>query len=225
MLSLLLSRSGLCLAALCIGASACAAQDPGVRRPAAVMGFAGAAWLERDSRAAEERPELVIEAMQLEPGDRVADLGCGSGYFARRIALEVKPEGHVYCVDVQPEMLELARRLAAREGLEIEPVLATDSDPRLPRQQLDWILLVDVYHELQQPRPVLDALRAALAPGGRVALVEYRLEGDTARHIKLEHRMSPEQVLDEWEPAGFSLVELIETLPSQHLFVFEARAR
>jgi ubiquinone/menaquinone biosynthesis C-methylase UbiE len=190
------------------------------------MGYSGAAWLERESRAAEEQPDRVIEAMALEPGDVVADLGCGSGYFARRLARAVTPGGRVYCVDVQPEMLELAKRLASREDLEgILPVLASDADPRLPAGALDWALLVDVYHELQQPRAVLESLRGALAPGGRVALVEYRLEGETARHIKPEHRMSPEQVLAEWEPAGFRLVERIETLPSQHLFVFAAADR
>jgi len=215
------------LVILCLASSPLAAgQAPEPRAPAPVMGFAGAAWLERESRAAEERPERVVEAMKLEPGDVVADLGCGSGYFARRLAREVRPGGRVYCVDVQPEMLDLARRLASREELEvIVPVLASDADPRLPAGSLDWALLVDVYHELQQPRAVLEAIRAALAPGGRVALVEYRLEGETASHIRLEHRMSPQQVLAEWEPAGFRLVETIETLPSQHLFVFAAGDR
>jgi predicted methyltransferase len=163
--------------------------------------------------------------MALQPGDVVADLGCGSGFYARRLAKAVTPGGRVYCVDVQPEMIRMARVLAAREGVSdaIVPVLAEETDPRLPPGALDWILLVDVYHELQQPGPVLAALRSALAPEGRVALVEYRLEGVTASHIKLDHRMSPAQVLAEWEPAGFRLVEQIETLPSQHLFVF-ARA-
>lgn len=203
---------------------ALASQDAVARRPAPVMGYQGAAWLERESRAAEERPEKVVEAMGLAPGDAVADIGCGTGYFARRLARAVAPTGTVYCVDVQPEMLELARRLAERDGVtdRVRLVQATDTDPRLPAGELDWILLVDVYHELQRPDQVLHRLRAALAPGGRVALVEYRLEGDTARHIKLDHRMSPEQVLAEWEPAGFRLVEQVETLPTQHLFVFEA---
>jgi len=188
------------------------------------MGYRGAAWLERQSRAAEEQPDEVLEAMRLAPGDSVADLGCGSGYFARRLARAVGPAGRVYCVDLQPEMLSLARQLAARAGVadRIRFVQATETDPKLPPGELDWILLVDVYHELQQPAPVLEALRAALSPSGRVALVEYRLEGASARHIKLDHRMSPRQVLAEWEPAGFRLVEQVETLPTQHLFVFEA---
>jgi ubiquinone/menaquinone biosynthesis C-methylase UbiE len=189
------------------------------------MGYEGAPWLERPGREPEERPDLVLEAMPLEDGDVVADIGCGTGYFARRMAAAVAPEGRVYCVDVQPEMLVMAERLAEQAGISnIVPVLATETDPRLPAGEIDWALLVDVYHELQQPRPVLDGLRAALAPEGRVALVEYRLDGVTAMHIKVDHRMSPEQVLREWEPAGFRLVELLETLPTQHLFVFAVGA-
>jgi predicted O-methyltransferase YrrM len=100
-------------------------------------------------------------------------VGCGSGYFARRLARAVTPGGRVSCADIQPEMLDLARRLASREALEaIVPVLASDADPQLPAGALDWVLLDDVYHELQQPRAV--ALRGALPPAGRGALVEYR---------------------------------------------------
>jgi predicted methyltransferase len=211
------------LLAACTSAPPPAGRPEPHRRPAQVMGYQGAPWLERSGRDLEERPDLVLEAMQLENGDVVADIGCGTGYFARRVAAAVAPEGRVYCVDVQPEMLQMAERLAEQAGISnIVPVLATETNPRLPPGEIDWALLVDVYHELQQPQAVLHGLRAALAPEGRVALVEYRLDGVTARHIKLEHRMSPGQVLGEWEPAGFRLVELIETLPSQHLFVLAA---
>ena len=80
---------------------------------------------------------------------------------------------------------------------------------------------MDVYHELQQPKAMLARMREALKPTGRVALVEYRLEGPSALHIREEHRMSPKQVLAEWEPAGFRLVKRHEFLPTQHFFVFE----
>jgi SAM-dependent methyltransferase len=191
-------------------------------RPIAdVMSFRGAPWLERDDRDREENTTLLVELLGLEPGDRVADLGCGSGYFARRMARAVGESGRVLCVDIQAQMLEIAARLAEQEGLDtIEMVHSEPDDPKIPPGSVDLILLVDVYHELADPEPMLAKMRAALAPGGRVALVEYRLEDDSGAHIKLEHRMSVEQVRREWEPAGFALLELIEELPTQHLFLF-----
>jgi ubiquinone/menaquinone biosynthesis C-methylase UbiE len=196
------------------------------RTPAPVMSFHGAAWLEREGREAEERPQEVIQAMGLGDGSVVADVGCGSGFYSRRLARAVAPSGRVYAVDIQPEMLELVQSLAAKEKLtNVVPVLGAEDDPRLPRDRLDWILLVDVYHEFQNPKAMLAGLRAGLGPRGRVALVEYRAEGQTAAHIRPEHRMSVEQVLREWVPAGFRLVERKETLPSQHLFVFEKDPR
>jgi SAM-dependent methyltransferase len=122
-------------------------------------------------------------------------------------------------------MLEIAERLAREAGLgNVRMVRAEGDDPRLPEGTVDLMLLVDVYHELQEPAPVLEHVRRSLAPGGLVALVEYRAEGDTARHIRPEHRMSVEQVLREWEPAGFALEKRIEDLPTQHLFLFRAAA-
>jgi ubiquinone/menaquinone biosynthesis C-methylase UbiE len=204
---------------------AAAGQTRPERRPAPVMGFAGAEWLEREGREAEQRPEDVIRTMGLVDGSVVADLGCGTGFFARRIARAIAPRGRVYGVDIQPEMLERMKVLLARESItNVVPVLGKADDPGLPAASLDWILLVDVYHELQQPKPMLARMREALKPEGRIALVEYRLEGDSAAHIRSEHRMSVEQVLGEWLPAGFRLVETHEFLPTQHFFVF-AKAR
>jgi predicted methyltransferase len=192
------------------------------RRPAPVMGFGGAAWLERQDRDEEQRPAEVIRTMGLRDGDVVADLGAGTGYFTRPMAEAVAPRGKVYAVDIQPEMIALLKRSVEKVGLtNVVPLLGATDDPRLPRGALDWILLVDVYHELQQPEAMLARMREALKPDGKVALVEYRLEGPSAVHIRREHRMSPKQVLAEWEPAGFRLVKRHEFLPTQHFFVFE----
>ena len=194
----------------------------GERRPAPVMGYQGAGWLERPGRDQEQRPDEVIRVMGLRDGDVVADLGAGTGYFARRLATAVAPSGRVYAVDIQPEMIALLRRNMEKGGLtNVVPLLGTADDPKLPPASVDWILLVDVYHELQQPKATLARMLEALKPKGKVALVEYRLEGLTALHIREEHRMSPKQVLAEWEPAGFRLVKRHEFLPTQHLFVFE----
>jgi ubiquinone/menaquinone biosynthesis C-methylase UbiE len=210
--------------ALAVSASPRGGYAQAERRPAPVMGAAGADWLEREGREEEQRPAEIIRTMGLKNGDRVADLGCGTGFFARRMARAVGPRGTVYAVDIQPEMLERTKALAERDGVtNVVVVLGADDDPRLPAAGLDWILLVDVYHELQQPGPMLARMRAALKPGGRVALVEYRLEGDSAAHIRREHRMSVEQILAEWTPAGFRLVGRHEFLPTQHFLVFAVR--
>jgi ubiquinone/menaquinone biosynthesis C-methylase UbiE len=194
------------------------------REPANVMSWKGADWLEREDRAEKEKPEVVIRAMHLKDGDQVADIGAGTGFFSRRLARAVAPTGKVYANDIQPEMLERLKEAARQEGLaNIVPVLGTATDPGLPKGRMDWVLLVDVYHEFQDPQTMLAKIRESLKPDGRVALVEYRAEGDTASHISREHRMSVEQVLAEWLPAGFELESRIEDLPSQHLFVFTKR--
>jgi len=195
-----------------------------LRRPAPVFGHEHAAWLEREGRAEAEKPDEVIAAMHLKDGAIVAEIGCGTGFFSRRLARAVGPLGKVYAEDIQPEMLDLLQKYATDDGdTNIVTVLGGETDPKLPKGQMDWILLVDVYHEFQNPAPMLAKIREALRPGGHVALVEYRAEDHSADHISPPHRMSVEQVLREWTPAGFDLVERIETLPSQHLFVFTVR--
>jgi ubiquinone/menaquinone biosynthesis C-methylase UbiE len=194
------------------------------REPANVMSYEHADWLERDGRAELEKPELVIQAMELREGMNVAEIGAGTGFFSRRIAKAVGPTGKVYAEDIQPQMIDLLEQYTAKEGVQnIVTLLGTETDPKLPVHGLDRILLVDVYHEFQKPEPMLAHIRDSLAPGGTVVLVEYRLEGDTASHINIRHRMSVEQVLSEWNAAGFELVNRLETLPTQHVFIFSAR--
>jgi predicted methyltransferase len=198
-----------------------AAAAPGERTPANVMSAHGSSWLERPEREAEEKPDLVIAAMRLKDGDVVAEVGAGSGYMARRAARAVAPHGVVYANDIQPEMIDLIRSNDERERIaNIVPILGSETDPRLPEGAADWILLVDVYHEFQQPKPMLARMRQALKPGGHVMLVEYRGEGTSAEQIRPEHRMTKEQVLGEWLPAGYLLESVSEALPSQRMFIF-----
>lgn len=196
------------------------------RTPAPIMTFHGADWLERPERDTEERPEEVIAAMGLKAGDVVADIGCGTGYFSRRFAKAVGDTGKVYGVEIQPEFLEMLKERCAKEKItNIVPTLGTETDPLLPAGSCDWIFLADVYHEFQKPKEMLAAMLKALKPDGHICLVEYRLLGDTAKHIKAEHRMAVKQVLAEWQPAGFELVDLLDFLPAQHLFIFHKRAQ
>lgn len=186
------------------------------------MTYHGADWLERPEREHEEQPNRVLEIMGLKDGDVVVDMGCGTGYFARRMARAVAPSGKVYAVDIQPEMLTIMEGLCRKEGItNVISVLGDEVDPKLPKGSIDWMILVDVYHEFQKPEPMLAKMRESLKPDGKIALIEYRAEGDTAAHIKVEHRMSVRDVLKEWNAAGFELVDLQQFLPSQHFFIFQ----
>ncbi|MDX1983008.1 MAG: class I SAM-dependent methyltransferase [Bryobacteraceae bacterium] len=190
------------------------------RKYADVMGFGGAAWLERTEREQEEEPEKALDAIGISPGMVIGDVGCGTGYFARRMAKRTGPGGKVYAADIQPRMLESLKRLAAAEKLtNIETVLSRENDPLLPAGQLDLILMVDVYHEFAHPQTMLRHLRAALKPGGRMVLLEYRKE-DPEVPIRLEHKMTVEEAKAEVEAEGFRLQKVISSLPRQHILIF-----
>jgi ubiquinone/menaquinone biosynthesis C-methylase UbiE len=132
----------------------------------------------------------------------------------------VGPEGSVLAVDVQPEMLRFLKQRAARANVSnIKPILGELWDPKLPEAQLDLLLLVDVYHEFSHPEIMLRAMRESLAPGGRVVLVEYRAE-DPDVPIKPLHKMSKKQILKEFPPNGFQLVDQFDRLPWQHMMFF-----
>jgi SAM-dependent methyltransferase len=186
---------------------------------APVMGAAGADWLDRPERASEEHPDEAIDALHLKPGMTVADIGAGTGYMTLRMARRVGPGGKVYAVDIQPEMLRRLRANAARANLtNIQTVLGDDTDPKLPRGQIDLILLVDVYHELSHPQEMVRHFYDALAPDGRLVLVEYRKE-DPSVPIKPLHKMSVQQVKLELEAQGFHLRKVDERLPWQHILI------
>ena len=193
------------------------------REIARVMSHRGAAWLERPDREREERPALLVRNLDLEPDDVVADLGAGTGYFTFRIAPLV-PEGRVYAVDIQPEMLRIVEARAEEEGVgNVAPVLGTETSPGLRPESTDLTLLVDAYHEFSDPRAMLAGIYRATRPGGRLVLVEYRGEDPTVP-IKPLHKMTEAQVRREVEAAGFRFVENRDVLPQQHLLVFERPA-
>ena len=190
------------------------------REIARVMGHEAADWLERPERAQEERPDLLLTALKLKPGDMVADIGCGSGYYTRRLAQGVGPRGAVYAVDIQPEMLDLLRTNLAKEGIgNVRPVLGTATDVKLPPATVDLILLVDVYHEFDHPFEMMAAMVRALKPDARIVFVEFRAE-DLAVPIKAVHKMTAAQVRQEMSLHPLQWVETVGTLPRQHIIVF-----
>lgn len=193
------------------------------REIAHVMGWQGAAWLERDEREQEERTDLLITELMLQPGMVVADIGAGTGYVSRRIAEQVGQKGRVYAVDVQPEMIERLTELAKKDHLaQIDPVLGSERAVPLPASSVDLAIMVDVYHELAFPHEVLASIVRALKPGGRVVFVEYRAE-DAKVPIKRLHKMSEAQVKREAEVLPLDWVRTGETLPWQHVIVFRKR--
>jgi ubiquinone/menaquinone biosynthesis C-methylase UbiE len=190
------------------------------RRIAPVMGMSGAEWLERSEREQEELPEKALDAIGIKKGMVVADVGAGSGFFSVRLARRVGPSGKVYANDVQPEMLALLKKKIADENLtNVETVLGTEGDPKLPKNTLDLIIMVDVYHELSQPQRMLRKLREALKPDGRLILLEFRKE-DPRIPIRPEHKMSIDEVRTEVSAEGFRLDRVLKDLPRQHVFIF-----
>ena len=186
---------------------------------AQVMGHQGAGWLERSGRQEEERTDLLIDALDLQPDDVVADIGAGSGYFTFRISPRV-PQGKVLAVDIQSEMLEMIRQKQQDEGgSNVQTILGTVDNPHLPSDSVDWVLLVDAYHEFSHPYEMMRDVADALAPGGRVALVEYR-EEDPSVMIKPRHKMTEAQAVREMKAVGLELLENKDVLPQQHLMIF-----
>ena len=193
------------------------------REIARVMSHRGAAWLERPDREREERPSVLIDALGLSPDDVVADLGAGTGYFTFRIAPLV-PDGRVYAVDIQPEMLRIVEDRAEAEGFDnVAPVLGRETSPGLRPASTDLTLLVDSYHEFSHPAEMLAGIFEATRPGGRLVLVEYRAE-DPDVPIRRLHKMTEAQVRREVEASGFRFVENLDVLPQQHLLIFERPA-
>jgi SAM-dependent methyltransferase len=194
------------------------------REIAFVMGHQGAGWLERPEREKEEQPKKLLKLLDLKPGQVVADIGAGSGYHTFRMAEKVGPTGKVLAVDIQKEMLAIIRQRMKKEKRDnIELILGTETDPKLPEGGVDLILLVDVYHEFVFPYEMTEAMIKSLKPGGRIAFVEFRRE-DEKVPILLAHKMTEDQVLREMKPHPLKHVKTIKTLPWQHVILFEKKS-
>ncbi|NNF04059.1 MAG: class I SAM-dependent methyltransferase [Rhodothermales bacterium] len=176
-------------------------------------------WLDASARDVADLPNRLLKVLELNPSAVVADIGAGTGYFTFRLAREV-PHGRVYAVDVVPALLDTIRVRATEAGLRnVNPVLGTFTDPNLPPGRLDLILIVASYHEFSHPREMLASMLAALKPGGRLAVVEYRGEDPTIP-VPEAHRMTEEQIRREITASGFDFRSSLEALPQQHVLIF-----
>lgn len=193
------------------------------RQYAGAMGVEGAPWLIRSEREDEEQPDRALDELKIAKGATVADIGAGVGYMSWRLAKRVGPTGKVYANDIQPQMLELLKKnMAERKIANVEPVLGTLDDPKLPAGRIDLVLMVDVYHEFTKPQQMVRHIRESLRPDGRMVLLEYRAE-DPAVPILPLHKMTVSQAKAEIEPEGFRLDHVIESLPRQHILIFKPK--
>jgi ubiquinone/menaquinone biosynthesis C-methylase UbiE len=192
------------------------------REIAHYMTHEGAPWLDRPERDQEERPDLVMAALALRPGEVAADVGCGTGYFTWRMAQAVGETGRIYGVEIQPEMLDRLGVAMKQRGIgNVAGILGAPDDPRLPAP-VDLVLMVDVYHELSHPAEMMAAICRQMKPGGRMVFVEYRGE-DPAVPIKPLHKMTVAQLKKELAALPLDHVATIETLPRQHVLIFRKR--
>ncbi|WP_299490137.1 class I SAM-dependent methyltransferase [Acaryochloris sp. IP29b_bin.137] len=191
------------------------------REIAQVMGHQGAGWLERSGRASSEQPRRLVEALNLNPTDVVADIGAGTGYMSFRMT-PLLTDGKVLAVDIQPEMIEILNYFKEERQVDnLEPILGTETNPNLPENSVDVVLMVDAYHEFAFPHEMMTSIVKALKPGGRVVLAEYRAENPLVM-IKPLHKMTQKQVRKEMQSVGLVWQETKKLLPQQHLMFFEA---
>jgi ubiquinone/menaquinone biosynthesis C-methylase UbiE len=195
------------------------------RQIAHVMGHQAADWLERPERQAEEQTDKMIESLGLKPGDMVADIGAGTGYISWRMAKKIEPGGKVYAVEIQQEMLDLLSANMKKRGItNVVQTLGTITDPKLPTNALDLIIMVDVYHEFDFPFEMTEAMVRSLKPGGRLVFVEFR-EEDASVPIKPVHKMSEAQVKKEMALFPLQHSQTITNLPWQHVIIFKKNSK
>jgi len=189
------------------------------REIAYVMGYEGINWLERSTREKEENTSKLIKNMKIKQTDIIADIGAGSGYHVFKMA-ELAKKGKIYAVDIQPEMLlaiEFNKKYEEHKNIEL--ILGDEKTTNLPENKFDKILMVDVYHEFNYPKEILECVKKALKKNGQLFLIEYRLE-DESIPIKKIHKMSEKQAVKELATVGFILKENIKNLPIQHCMIF-----
>lgn len=171
-------------------------------------------------RDAWQKPEAILDALQLTQTARVADIGAGTGYFSVRIAKRV-PDGKVFAADVEPDMLHYLGERAHREQLHVlQPVQANADTPNLP-EPVDVALIVDTYHHIDDRVAYFSRLKSSLRPGGRLAIVDFKT--DAPEGPPPERRIAPEKVIAELEQAGYALVGRHDFLPRQYFLVFQMR--
>ncbi len=190
------------------------------REIAKVIGTGGGGWLDRSTRQEEENSLRAIDGMTLNPQSVVADIGAGTGFYTFKVAEKV-PKGKIYAVELQDAFVAELKERSQELGLSnVKVVKGGAKSINVPDTSLDLAFMVDVYHELEYPREMLQAIHRALKPDGKLLLLEYRAE-DPKVPIRELHKMTAQQVKEELEANGFKLFKREDSLPIQHFLMFE----
>ena len=187
-----------------------------------VMGASGSDWLERDERNEEENTQLAIEKIIIPAAGVIADIGAGTGFYSFKLSSKV-PQGKVYAVEVQDEMLRLLhqKKIIERDSI-VEIVKGGIMAHNLPENSVDIAIMVDVYHELEYPQQMLQAIYKALKYNGKILLLEYRGE-DPSIPIKALHKTTVAQLNKEMDANGFILSYKGDFLPIQHFLLYQKK--
>lgn len=187
-----------------------------------VMGAGASAWLERDDRQQEENTDLAIEKINLPVNGAVADIGAGTGYYSFRLSPKV-PQGKVYAVEIQNELISiLQNKKSLLKDSIVEIVKSSPVSPNLAPGSIDMAIMIDVYHELEYPHEMLQAIRKSLKSDGKILLIEYRGE-DPSVPIKALHKTTVVQLTRELMANGFHLSYRGDFLPIQHFLLYEKK--
>jgi ubiquinone/menaquinone biosynthesis C-methylase UbiE len=184
------------------------------------------ATFEGSERAGFQKPDDIARLVKLKAGDVVADVGAGTGYMTAVLSAAVGPTGHVYAEDITPGFLDEVRaKIAEAKLANVDVVLGTPTDTKLPAGCCDAILVLDTYHHFEWPEPMLASMKQALKPGGRMVIVEFHRRTnplfekghiDYAQHIRLDDT----QVVAQVEKLGWTTLEKTEIPPYQYVAVF-----
>ena len=176
--------------------------------------------LEGPDRDAWQRPDQIMDALQIGEGSVVADLGAGGGWFTVRLARQVGPNGHVFAEDIQPQMIQALDRRVTRENLRnVTTQRGTPDDPKLPASRIDVVLIVDAYHEIEHKVALLKNVSGSLKPGGVVAIINFKKDGG-GPGPPIDERVDPEQVIADARAAGFELRRRDDFLRYQYMLTF-----
>jgi ubiquinone/menaquinone biosynthesis C-methylase UbiE len=182
--------------------------------------------LERDTRQDMQLPEQILAELDFQPGETVADIGAGSGYFTVPVAHAVGPEGKVLALDIRQEMLDFIAARLPKEGLDnVELGLVQADDPQLPAHGVDTILMVDVFHYIKERQAYAEKLNAGLAPGGRLVVIDFRYDPDAEREFAppIQQQVAREDLDADLAAAGFRVRAAHDFLPEQYFVIYEVK--
>ena len=181
------------------------------------------AMLEDPKRDAYQKPHEVLQALALKPGEQVADIGSGSGYFALRFAAHVGESGRVYAVDIDAEMVRHLNRRVRDAGLSnVQTLLAEPGDPLLRDRSIDRFVVVDTWHHIDDQPKYLGLMKKMLKPGGQVVMIDFH-KRELPVGPRLEMKIAREDLIRQMEDNGFRLAKEHTFLPYQYFLVFEPK--